>query len=141
MTNRDKKKSFEVISENEINLLIKNTKDENKSWHRICLHKNANSKMHSMVMCMNANVESGFHYNKNSIDKVTYSYLGYSFQVKIMELNNSNNIEVINIDKSTPIVSIEDSTSRSIVNNSDQTLIYLEHRAGPYIKEEIMWLD
>ena len=135
------KKSFRVISKNDIAILIKNTEAKNRSWDRICLHSNSNAKMHSMIMCMLGNIESGFHLNKNSTDIITYSYLGYPFQVKIMEEINSGIIEIINIDKLNPIISIEDSTMRCLKNNSSQTIVYLEQRAGPYIKEEIVWLD
>ena len=135
------KKSFRVINKNDIDILIKNAEAKKKDWDRICLHRDSDSKMHSMVMCMLGNIESGFHLNKNSTDIITYSYLGYPFQVKIMEEINLGRIEIINIDKLNPIISIEDSTMRSLSNNSSHTIAYLEQRAGPYIKEEIVWLN
>ena len=141
MKDSKKEEKFQVVSKKDIDLLILNTKKNNKSWDRICLHKNASSKMHSMVMCMLANVRSGFHYNKNSLDIITYSYLGYPFQVDIMEDINSDKIQTVVINYENPLISIQDSTSRSILNNTSQTITYLENRAGPYIKEEIIWLN
>ena len=58
-----------------------------------------------------------------------------------MEEIDLGRIEIINIDKLNPIISIEDSTMRCLKNNSSKTIVYLEQRAGPYIKEEIVWLN
>ena len=45
------KKSFRVINKNVIDILIKNTEAKKKGWDRICLHRDSDSKKHSMVMC------------------------------------------------------------------------------------------
>ena len=140
MINNNGVRNFKVINTREINNLKIETAKKGKGWDRICLHKNANCKIHSMIMCMSADTESGYHQNKNSKDIITYSFLGDSFKVKIIEDINNKTEETIKIDSGNPIISIQDNIFRSILNTSKKSITYLEHRAGPYIKENIIWL-
>ena len=138
--NNNKFSNYKIISKKIINNLKLETIQKGKGWDRICLHENANCKMHSMVMCMLAEIESGYHHNINSNDIITYSFLGDPFKVKIIEDIKSKSEQVFNIDSNSPIISIQDNIFRSILNSSKNSITYLEHRAGPYIKENIIWL-
>ena len=139
MTN-NKASNYKIISTENINNLKLETIRKGKGWDRICLHENANCKMHSMIMCMLAEIESGYHQNINSQDIITYSFLGDPFKVKIIEDIKNKTEQIVNIDSNHPIISIQDNIFRSILNSSKKPIIYLEHRAGPYIKENIIWL-
>ena len=141
MTDNHKKNNFRLINQNQINKLKLDTIQKDKKWDRICLHDDINSKIHSMIICMLSGVESGYHKNSNSNDIVTYSYFGKPFKVKIIQDMNEKTEKLITIDSDNPLISIKDNIFRSIMNNSEETITYLEHRAGPYIKEKISWLN
>ena len=141
MIDNNKNNNFRLITKKQINKLRLETREKDKKWDRICLHEDNNSKIHSMIICMLSGVESGYHKNLNSNDIVTYSYLGKPFKVKIIQDINEKIEKVISIDFENPLISIKDNIFRSIINNSNETIIYLEHRAGPYIREKITWLN
>ena len=141
MINNYKNNNFRLITQNQINKLKLEIIKKDKKWDRICLHEDNNSKIHSMVICYLAGVESGYHKNLNSNDIVTYSYFGQPFKVKIMQNLKEKIGKVISIDSENPLISMKDNVYRSIINNSDETIIFLEHRAGPYVREKISWLN
>ena len=139
--NSDNNYNYKLITEDLITKLIKDTESNEFKWNRICLHKNSNSKIHSMVMCMKNRVESGFHFHEKSQEIITYAFIGYPFRIKIMENINTKKVKTFLIDSHNPIVSLRDCICRSVVNNSNKTITYLEHRSGPYLKEKIIWVN
>ena len=140
MTDNYKNNNFRLITQAQINKLKLEMRKKNKKWDRICLHEDNNSKIHSMIICYLAGVVSPYHKNLNSNDIVTYSYFGKPFKIKIMQNFNEKIEKVISIDFENPMISMKDNVYRSIINNSDEAIVFLEHRAGPYVKEKISWL-
>jgi len=131
---------IKLIQKRDIERLIEETIRLNKGWHRICLHDNPSDMMHSMVMCMMPKAESGFHYHKENDAIITYSSLINSLEIEIKE-QSSKNFKTIKLDEISRIISIKDKTPRNVKNITDEPTIYLEHRLGPYIIDNIYWED
>ena len=129
---------MKIISEEDIDNLIKETIRRKKRWHRICLHEDPNDEIHSMVMCMMPNIESGFHRHKNNDSIITYTSLVNSLEIQVRE-DLKGKIDTIRLDNETRIISIKDTTARNVRNTTKDPVIYLEHRIGPYNKEQIYW--
>lgn len=129
-----------VITRDLIDSLVEETKQSKKGWSRICLHSSPNDVIHSMVMCMMPYTESGFHYNIKSINIVTYAFIGYKFSIFSKNKVSSRDSTESILSKDIPVVGMPDNLARSVSNKSAQPIVYLEHRSGPYIKNDIIWL-
>ena len=120
--------------------LISSTEACGKGWSRICLHQSPSDHLHAMIMCMLPGVKSGMHRHTKNTDIVTYSYLGSDFSIKVNSISEALPYNFYCLNKSNPVLSLPDNIFRSVENNSSEPIIYLEHRLGPYIQDDILWL-
>ena len=127
-----------IITSQDITFLIQKTISEGKGWSRICLHEHPSDLMHSMVMCMLGRTESGFHRHKKSRSIITYTFLMNSLDIEVVsELNVEN--DIFTLSDEVKILSLKDCSSRNVINRGKEPVVYLEHRSGPYLKEDIYW--
>lgn len=116
-----------------INDLERRTIASGEKWGRICLHQNPDSLHHCMIMCMLGGINSGYHRSSISSEIITYSFLRGDFLIDLQDCEYS-------LSADNPLISIPDSRFRTVSNPNESPIIYLEHRAGPYRKDSIIWL-
>lgn len=131
--------NYSIISVERISQLIGQTWSSGKGWSRICLHGSPSSVMHCMVMCMLPGIESGMHRHKTNHELVTYSFVINNIDFRIFN-GETSQVDKHILSSTHPIIALPDTTYRSVGNRGTQPIIYIEHRMGPYIPDDIQWM-
>ena len=88
-------------------------------------------------MCMLPGVKS---VSLKKPDIVTYAYLGFDLTIKVASDLDGNFNEICELNKTQSVLALPDNVFRSVENQGTEPIIYLEHRLGPYLSEDVIWL-